>query len=85
MFVGFPGVAAVSAFQRGFGGGDLEFGVFEFVWLELLERKPEDSVFHLLEFADFYVDLSDFAEFFFVGDFGSRFQNCFGKCPFVHG
>ncbi len=85
LLVEFPGVAAVSAFQRGLGCSDVEFGVFEFVGFELLEREPKDFVFHLLEFADFQVDCCDFAEFLFVGDFRSRFQNCFGKCPFVHG
>jgi hypothetical protein len=80
-----PGVAAVSALEFGFGGGYVEFGVSELGRLELLECELEDFAFDLLEFADFYVDFRDFGEFLFLRDFRSGFQDCFGKCPFMHG
>ncbi len=79
-----PCVAAVSALQRGSGFGDVELGVLEVGWFLLLECEAEDFAFNLLEFTDFYVDFRDFGEFLFLGDFRSCFQNCFGKCPFMH-
>ncbi len=85
LFLECPGVAAVSAFERGFGCRDVELGVLEVAGFKLLECEPEDFAFNLLEFADFDVDFRDFGEFLFLGDFGSRFQDGFGKCPFVHG
>ena len=84
LFLEQPCVSAVSAFELGFGFGDVEFCVFEVGWFELLEGELEDWAFDLLEFADFYVYFRDFGEFFFLGDFGCRFDYGFGKCPFVH-
>jgi hypothetical protein len=84
LFLEFPCVAAVSAFQLGFGSGSFEFCVFEVGWFELLESELENFSFHLLEFPDFHVNFGYFGEFLFFSDVGCRFDNCFGKCPFMH-
>ena len=84
LFFELPGVAAVSAFELGFCFGDFELCVFEVGWFELLEGELEDFSFDLLEFADFHVDFCDFHEFLFLSDLGCRFDDGFGKCPFVH-
>jgi hypothetical protein len=85
LFLEPPGFPAISALQRCSRSCDVKLGVLKFGWLKLLKRELEDFAFDLLEFADFHVDFRDFAEFFFLGDFGCSLDYGFGKCPFMHG